>query len=99
MHHPYVSSGQFATASSRFLWEASVTHGADLVMSGHDHHYERFAPLDATGAPAAVPGSQFMMNSEHGVVQLTLTPTSYSWGFISALNNATYDAGTAPCTP
>jgi hypothetical protein len=47
----------------------------------------------------AVPGSQFMMNSEHGVVQLTLTPTSYSWGFISALNNATYDAGTAPCTP
>lgn len=120
MHHPYVSSGQFATASSRFLWEASVAHGADLVMSGHDHHYERFAPLDATGAPAAggvplmisglgggqsyalgtpVPGSQFMTNAEHGVVQVTFTPTSYSWGFISAVDNATYDAGTASCTP
>jgi hypothetical protein len=120
MHHPFVSSGRYATASARFLWEASVANGADLVMSAHDHHYERFAPLDATGAPAAggapliisglggaqvyplgpaVPGSQYMLNSDHGVVQVTFTPTSYSWGFISALDNVTYDAGTASCTP
>ena len=23
--------------------------GADVVLTGHDHHYERFAPLDADG--------------------------------------------------
>ena len=120
MHHPFVSSGKFATPSVRHLWEASVTNGADLVMTAHDHHYERFGPLDATGAPAVngtpmiitglggaqvypldapVPGSQYMLNSDHGVVQLTLTPTSFSWGFVSAVDNLTYDAGTASCTP
>ena len=120
MHHPYVSSGRYATASSRFLWEASVANGADLVMSGHDHHYERFSPLDATGAPSvsgvpliisglggapgypigpAVPGSQYMLNSDHGVVQMTFTPRAFSWGFVSAVDNLTYDAGTAACTP
>lgn len=120
MHHPFVSSGKYATSSVRYLWEASVANGADLVMAAHDHHYERFSPLDASGAPAingtpliisglggaqvypmdpAVPGSQYMLNSDHGVVQLTLTPTSFSWGFISAVDNLTYDAGTASCTP
>lgn len=120
MHHPFVSSGRYATASARYLWEASVANGADLVMTAHDHHYERFSALDATGAPAAggvpmiisglggaqvyplgaaVPGSEYMLNSDHGVVQVTFTPTSYSWGFISALDNVTYDAGTASCAP
>lgn len=120
MHHPFVSSGKYATASAKFLWEASVANGADLVMTAHDHHYERFAPLDALGAPAvggvpmiisglggaqvyplgpSVPGSEYMLNSDHGVVQVTFTPTSYTWGFISALDNVTYDAGSASCTP
>ena len=120
MHHPFVSSGRYATASARYLWEASVANGADVVMTAHDHHYERFAPLDTTGAPAVggvplfitglggaqvyplgspVPGSQYMLNSDHGVVEVTFTPTSFSWGFISALDNLTYDAGAATCTP
>lgn len=120
MHHPYVSSGRYSVPSVRHLWEASVANGADLVMAAHDHHYERFAPLDATGAPAAggtpmiitglggaqvypinpsAPGSQYTLNSDHGVVQLTLTPTSLTWGFVSAVDNLTYDAGTASCTP
>ena len=120
MHHPYVSSGRYAVATVQHLWEASVANGADLIMTAHDHHYERFGPLDATGAPApggvplfisglggaqvyplgpAVPGSQYMLNSDHGVVQLTLTPTTFSWGFVSALDNLTYDAGSASCTP
>ena len=120
MHHPYVSSGRYGTATTQFLWEASVANGADLVMTAHDHHYERFGPLDATGAPAIggvpliisglggaqvyplgppLPGSQYMLNSDHGVVQLTLTPTTFSWGFVSALDSLTYDAGTASCTP
>ncbi|MGA0116801.1 MAG: metallophosphoesterase [Ilumatobacteraceae bacterium] len=120
MHHPFVSSGRYATPSARHLWEASVANGADLVMTAHDHHYERFAPLDASGAPAAggvplfisglggaqvyplgtaVPGSEYMLNTDHGVVQMTFTPTSFSWGFISAVDNLTYDAGSASCTP
>ena len=52
MHHPSVSSGRFATATVKPLWEASVAGGADVVFTAHDHHYERFAPLNAAGAPA-----------------------------------------------
>ncbi len=120
MHHPFVSSGQYATPSVQHLWKAAVTHGADLIMSGHDHHYERFSSLDENGIPAQngvpfiisglggghtytmrtpVPGSQFITNAAHGVVELLLTPTTFSWGFVSALDNQTYDAGSASCTP
>jgi alpha-tubulin suppressor-like RCC1 family protein len=51
MHHPLVSSGRYDTFSVQHLWKASVDGGADLVLSGHDHLYERFAPLDANGVP------------------------------------------------
>ena len=32
------------------LWQALDDHGAEVVLAGHDHDYERFAPHDPTGA-------------------------------------------------
>jgi acid phosphatase type 7 len=31
------------------LWQALYEQGADVVLSGHEHNYERFAPQDADG--------------------------------------------------
>jgi hypothetical protein len=31
------------------LWEALYEAGADVVLSGHEHNYERFAPQDPEG--------------------------------------------------
>jgi len=31
------------------LWQALYEAGAEVVLSGHEHNYERFAPLDPTG--------------------------------------------------
>ncbi|MBD0317031.1 MAG: metallophosphoesterase [Thermoleophilia bacterium] len=31
------------------LWETAYEEGVDLVLSGHDHNYQRFRPLDADG--------------------------------------------------
>ena len=28
------------------LWRTLARAGADVVLAGHDHHYERFAPID-----------------------------------------------------
>jgi hypothetical protein len=32
------------------LWATLHELGADVVLAAHEHHYERFAPLDAAGA-------------------------------------------------
>jgi uncharacterized protein YjdB len=49
-HHPRFSSGHHgSSASSQPLWQALYDAGADLVIVGHDHLYERFKPQTATG--------------------------------------------------
>ena len=52
MHHPLYSSGDLGNYTRmRPIWQALYDAGADLVLSAHDHSYERFAPQDASGAP------------------------------------------------
>lgn len=47
-HHPRYSSGEHGDDKSmRDIWKALYDAGADVVLSGHDHDYERFAPRDA----------------------------------------------------
>ena len=50
-HHPRFSSdarhGNNATVGP--FWEALYDYGADLVLSGHAHDYERFAPQTPAG--------------------------------------------------
>ena len=49
-HHPRFSSGFHGNdASLRDLWRALYEGGADVVLAGHDHHYERFAPQTPEG--------------------------------------------------
>jgi acid phosphatase type 7 len=53
-HHPRFSSGphgDFAGLSA--VWNTLEAHGVELVLSGHDHIYERFAPLSADGTESA----------------------------------------------
>jgi len=48
MHHPFDSSGiNGPTPSLRDLWELMYNLGVDVVIAGHDHLYERFAPVNA----------------------------------------------------
>ena len=49
-HKPRFSSGQHGNiAGSQALWQALYDHGADVVLNGHDHTYERFAPQNPNG--------------------------------------------------
>lgn len=51
-HHPRWSTGHHGdTPAVATFWEVLVEAGADLVLSGHDHDYQRFVPLDAGGSP------------------------------------------------
>lgn len=56
-HHPRYSSG--IHGDSPFMepmWDLLVAHGAELVLAGHDHLYERFAPLNQDGQRDAARG-------------------------------------------
>jgi hypothetical protein len=52
IHHPLVSSGPHGDDEShaRPLWKLLYRGGVDVALVGHDHIYERFAPVDASGA-------------------------------------------------
>ncbi|MDQ3944282.1 MAG: metallophosphoesterase, partial [Actinomycetota bacterium] len=68
-HHPFVSSGRKhgGTPAMASLWRALFEHGADVVLSGHEHNYERFAPLDVEGRPASSAGMrQFVVGTGGG---------------------------------
>lgn len=61
-HHPRFSSGPHgSSAGHQPLWQTMAAGGADLVLWGHDHIYERFEPLDGAGMP-----------SPHGVRAITV---------------------------
>jgi hypothetical protein len=49
-HHPRFSSGDHGSdPMTSALWRALDDAGAEIVVNGHDHDYERFAPQDANG--------------------------------------------------
>lgn len=49
-HHPRWSSGEHGSQIfMSTIWDTLYQGGADVVLSGHDHDYERFAPLDQNG--------------------------------------------------
>ena len=49
-HHPRFSSGEHGNNSlMQSYWDVLYAHNADLILNGHDHHYERFAPQTPTG--------------------------------------------------
>jgi hypothetical protein len=50
-HHPRFSSGDHGNhPSMQPIWQALYDFGADVVLSGHDHSYERFARQTPDGA-------------------------------------------------
>ena len=52
-HHPRFSAGNYypgVTAPTTAFWEDLYAAGADVVLNGHDHAYQRFAPQTPTGA-------------------------------------------------
>src|SRR5215216_1006736 len=49
-HKPRFSSGQHGNIpASQPLWQALYDYGADVVLNGHDHTYQRFAPQNPKG--------------------------------------------------
>ena len=61
-HHPRFSSGEHGNHPFMAdVWRTLQDAGAELVLAGHDHSYERFGPQDAAG-----------LADERGLVELVV---------------------------
>ncbi len=64
LHHPFVSVGEHGNSPQLTdIWPLLVSSGVDLVLSGHDHSYQRWQPLDANGSPDAKGTTQFVVGT------------------------------------
>ena len=55
-HHPLFSTGVFRGRNPKGsllvnVWELLYRYRTDIVLNGHQHHYERFAPQNPSGRP------------------------------------------------
>ncbi len=56
-HHPLFGSGsEGSTSRMKELWQALYDNRVDVVVNGHNHIYERFAPQDPNGVADPVSG-------------------------------------------
>jgi acid phosphatase type 7 len=56
-HHPLFSSGYHGNAPKmKPTWDALYAANADVVVNGHDHDYERFAPQNPSGTADSARG-------------------------------------------
>ncbi len=64
-HKPLFSSGPHGpTEQVRNLWRVLYEFDVDIVLTGHDHLYERFAPQDPDGRPDPTRGiRQFIVGT------------------------------------
>ena len=79
-HHPRWSSGSEHGSDPRTdaLWRILFTAGADLVLTGHDHEYERFVPMDATGGATPTGMTQFVVGTGGRSLYAFATPLATS---------------------
>jgi hypothetical protein len=100
-HHPRFSSGLHGSdATVTELWRAFQEGGGDVVLVGHDHHYERFAPQTADGALDRTNGvREFLVGTggrSHYPVLRTIANSEvheeFTYGVLSlTLRSASYD--------
>jgi acid phosphatase type 7 len=112
MHHPRYTSGLHGDDGSLDpVWRALLDGGVDIVLAGHDHHYERLVVepdgprqfIVGTGGRNLYPvivrraDSEFVDARHFGILELDLSPTSYAWRFRAIDGGGVLDSGTADC--
>ena len=86
-HHPrFTSGGHGNTTAVDPLWQALIDHHADVVLNGHDHGYQRWRPLNASGGASATGVTEFVVGT--GGTSLTRFRTT------KPANNLVRDAAT-----
>ncbi len=119
LHHDPLFSSKGGDSDMADFWDPLYAAGADVVLSGHRHNYERFAQQTPGGSAdpgrgirqfvvgtggvslssfsGTAPNSEVRDDNTHGVLKLTLHPSSYDWEFIPVAGESFTDSGTTNC--
>ncbi len=65
-HHPLFSSGGYTSAAVKAFWDLLYTYHADVVLNGHAHIYERFAPQTPSGTASTSGMREFIVGTGGG---------------------------------
>jgi len=100
-HKPRFSSGRHGNNSGvQSFWQALYDYGADVVLNGHDHTYERFAPQNPTGQADPARGIREFVVGTGGASLYSFSATrpnsevrnNTTWGVLKlTLHSASYD--------
>ena len=110
-HYPRWSSGRHGSQDLMDpFWQVMREHGADVVLSGHDHDYERIwrtASASSWWAPAASrttrsrtirsPRPRSRNDSTYGLLWLALGDGTYQWQFLGLGDTGFTDSGDGSC--
>ncbi|VVB99911.1 3',5'-cyclic adenosine monophosphate phosphodiesterase CpdA [uncultured archaeon] len=78
MHHPAFSTGVHGDENSvSAIWHALYDEGVDVALTGHEHSYERFAPLDANGKADYAKGVRLFIVGTGGATLRKLNGSVY----------------------
>ena len=95
-HRPVFSTGAHgSSARMSDFYQELYDAGAELVLAGHDHGYQRFAPADPSGTPDAAGIRQIVVGSGGAGLYAWRTDST----LIEARDNTTYGVLRLDLTP
>ena len=79
-HQPAWSEGDNGPTDTDYqaFWNDAVQYHVTAIVNGHDHDYERWKPLNASGVPSATGVTESSPAPEVGATAPTLIPTATS---------------------
>ena len=83
----FSSSGTLKSTSVRPLWQILYNNGADVILNGHSHFYERFAPQTPTGTSDSAHGIREFVVGTGGAAHTGIGTVAAN---SQVHNNATY---------
>ncbi len=82
-HHPVYNVGpELDTTRMNQIWALLAQHGVDIVLTGHDHDYQRWYALNDQGVLASNGMTQFVVGTGgHGIQAFIRTDSRLAVGF------------------
>ena len=108
-HRPRYSDGPHGDDSrTEPLWRAVAAARVDLVLTGHDHNYQRFPPIDGIRSFVVGTGGASLYDftprrpvastdRTYGVLSMRLGRGGYAWSFVPVDRGAFRDDGKGRC--